>query len=71
VLNTEEGAYRWLDSLDRYGFACVNGVEPTTAATEKVCARAGVIKHTVFGGMWEFTANMEHNEYVRVPLWSV
>lgn len=48
--------------LDRYGFVFVRGVEPTPEATEAVARRIAYIRETIFGGFWDFTANMEHKD---------
>ena len=52
----------WLEQIERYGFAFVEGVPPTPEATQAVAKRAAYIRETIFGGYYDFTANMEHKD---------
>ncbi|WP_455373326.1 trimethyllysine dioxygenase [Limibacillus halophilus] len=51
-----------LENLEAYGFILVEGVEATPEATEAVARRIAYIRETIFGGFWDFTANMEHKD---------
>ena len=35
-------------------------VEPSPAATRAVVERLGAVQHTMFGGVWEFSADGRH-----------
>ncbi|HEX6958636.1 MAG TPA: trimethyllysine dioxygenase [Ferrovibrio sp.] len=62
LMAEEAGLREALTQLDRYGFIFVKGVEPTPEATEAVARRIAYIRETIFGGFWDFTANMEHKD---------
>ena len=51
-----------LEQLDRYGFCMVEGVPATPAATIGVAERVAYIRMTIFGGYYDFTANLEHKD---------
>jgi hypothetical protein len=40
-------------------------------ATQTLMERAGVIRSTIFGSFWDFTANMEFSECVYPSAWRV
>jgi len=52
----------WLEQIERFGFAFVEGVPATPEATQAVAKRAAYIRETIFGGYYDFTANMEHKD---------
>jgi trimethyllysine dioxygenase len=52
------GLLRWLALAEEYGFALVSGVPPTLEATRELVQRIGYVRETIFGGMWDFTANL-------------
>jgi trimethyllysine dioxygenase len=52
----------WLEQIERFGFAFVEGVPATPEATQAVARRAAYIRETIFGGYYDFTANMEHKD---------
>jgi len=52
----------WLAQIERFGFAFVEGVPATPEATQAVAKRAAYIRETIFGGYYDFTANMEHKD---------
>ena len=59
----EEGALRdFLERVERQGFCFVEGVPATPEATRAVAQRIAYIRETVFGGYWDFTANLEHKD---------
>ncbi len=59
----DEGVLRtFLEHVSRYGFCFVEGVPGTPEATREVATRITYIRETIFGGYWDFTANMEHKD---------
>jgi trimethyllysine dioxygenase len=52
----------WLEQIERFGFAFVEGTPATPEATQAVARRAAYIRETIFGGYYDFTANMEHKD---------
>ncbi|XP_013190107.2 trimethyllysine dioxygenase, mitochondrial [Amyelois transitella] len=69
-LGSVDGARIVFQNLLDYGVALIDGVEPTTSATQVVCEALGGIQHTLFGGMWEFTTRADHADtaYTNIPL---
>ena len=58
VTNTDAGIVQWLTSTLQYGFCIVTGTPATAEATEALVRRVAYIRETIFGGFWEFTADM-------------
>lgn len=52
----------YLEKVESYGFAFIEGVPGTPEATQAVAKRIAYIRETIFGGYWDFTANMEHKD---------
>jgi trimethyllysine dioxygenase len=51
-----------LENVGRYGFCLVAGVPATPQATCAVAERVAYIRMTIFGGYYDFTANLEHKD---------
>jgi trimethyllysine dioxygenase len=58
VMGSDDGVREWLSIVATYGFAVVTGAPATTSATESLIRRVGYVRETIFGGFWEFTANL-------------
>ena len=58
IMSSDDGLLRWLSLVDEYGFALASGVPPTNEATKELVTRIGYVRESIFGGMWDFTANM-------------
>jgi len=58
VMNTDGGLRQWLTTTLQYGFCLVSGTPPTAAATEALARRVGYLRETIFGGFWQFTADL-------------
>lgn len=58
----EEGVAEWTGKIYRHGICFVEGVPPTPEATEELLKRMAVIRHTHYGGFWDFTSNFEHGD---------
>ena len=52
----------FLEKIARFGFCFVEGVPGTPEATKAVAARIAYTRETIFGGYWDFTANLEHKD---------
>jgi trimethyllysine dioxygenase len=52
----------FLENVESLGFCFVEGVPGTPEATQQVAKRVTYIRETIFGGYWDFTANMEHKD---------
>lgn len=58
VIDDDEGVARWLDQVARFGFCIVRGTPTTVEATERLARRVGYVRETIFGGMWDFQADL-------------
>ncbi|HSB85178.1 MAG TPA: trimethyllysine dioxygenase [Ilumatobacteraceae bacterium] len=58
VMETDAGLRRWLSTVAAHGFAIVRGTPTTAQATEALIRRVGYVRETIFGGFWEFTADL-------------
>jgi len=61
-LNDDAVLKDYLEKVESYGFAFVEGVPGTPEATQALAKRITYIRETIFGGYWDFTANMEHKD---------
>lgn len=62
VISDDAALETYLDKLERFGFCFVEGTPATPEATQAVAKRIAYIRETIFGGYWDFTANMEHKD---------
>jgi len=62
VMADDAALMQWLELTEIYGFCIVTGTPATPEATRKLLERVTYIRHTIFGGFWDFTANMEHKD---------
>jgi trimethyllysine dioxygenase len=51
-----------LEQVARYGFCMVEGVPGTPDATRAVAERVAYIRMTIFGGYYDFTADLAHKD---------
>ena len=58
IMAGDAGLLRWLELVEEYGFALATGVPATIEATRRLVTRIAYVRETIFGGMWDFTANM-------------
>jgi trimethyllysine dioxygenase len=58
VIDDDAGVARWLDLVARFGFCIVTGTPATVDATERLARRVGYVRETIFGGMWDFRADL-------------
>jgi len=58
IMSGDAGLLRWLALVEEYGFALAADVPPTLEATRTLVERIGYVRETIFGGMWDFTANL-------------
>jgi trimethyllysine dioxygenase len=58
VMGSDAGLLRWLSLVEEFGFALTTGAVASMAGTEALVKRVGYVRETIFGGMWEFSANM-------------
>ena len=58
VMDSDAGLRQWLSTVATYGFAIVTGAPATATATESLIRRIAYVRETIFGGFWEFTADL-------------
>ncbi|KZF19744.1 trimethyllysine dioxygenase [Xylona heveae TC161] len=58
IMSSEEGVGGWLMSIHRFGFASVEGCPASPEATEELLERISFIRHTHYGGFWDFTSDL-------------
>lgn len=58
VMEGDEGLRDWLTTVATYGFAIVTGTPTTSDDTESLIRRIAYVRETIFGGFWEFTADL-------------
>ncbi|MBV9695730.1 MAG: trimethyllysine dioxygenase [Gammaproteobacteria bacterium] len=61
-MSEESAVKEFLEQVAAVGFCFVEGVPGTPEATQAVAARIAYTRVTIFGGYWDFTANMEHKD---------
>jgi len=62
MLGEEATLREFLEHVERDGFCFVEGVPATPEATRAVAQRIAYVRETIFGGYWDFTANLEHKD---------
>ncbi len=58
IMSGDAGLLRWLSLVEEYGFALATDMPATFEATRDLVTRIGYVRQTIFGGMWDFTANL-------------
>jgi trimethyllysine dioxygenase len=61
-MSSEATLKEFLEQIARFGFSFVEGVPGTPEATQAVAGRVAYTRQTIFGGYWDFTANLEHKD---------
>jgi trimethyllysine dioxygenase len=59
VMSSDEGVLAWLRLVARYGFCIVTGTPNDAGSTQALAERVGYVRETIFGGFWEFTADLK------------
>ncbi|KAL1958221.1 hypothetical protein VTO42DRAFT_4729 [Malbranchea cinnamomea] len=62
VMSSDEGVAEWTAKIYKYGFCFVKGCPVTPEATEKLIERIAFIRHTHYGGFWDFTADLKKKD---------
>jgi trimethyllysine dioxygenase len=58
VMRTDAAVAQWLGKTVQYGFCIVKDTPPTAGATEELLRRVAYVRHTIFGGFWEYSGDM-------------
>lgn len=62
LMADDSGLEACLDLLARFGFCFVEKTPATPEGTQAVATRIAYIRETIFGGYWDFTANLQHKD---------
>ncbi len=57
-MDSDEGVAEWLTMVARYGFCIATGTPATLDATHELVARVSYVRETIFGGFWDFEADL-------------
>ncbi|KAK9851516.1 hypothetical protein MYU51_009899 [Penicillium brevicompactum] len=70
VMSDDTKLGTWLQLIHSRGFCLVDGVPPTPEATKGLLERIAFIRHTHYGGFWDFTADLTFKDtaYTNEPL---
>ncbi len=58
IMGSDAGLRDWLEKVARFGFALATGTPATAEATEGLARRVAYVRESIFGGFWEFTADL-------------
>jgi trimethyllysine dioxygenase len=58
VIEGDDGLNEWIRKVATYGFCIVTGTPTTIEATDHLVRRVGYIRETIFGGFWDFQADL-------------
>ena len=58
VIDGDDGVAEWLGRVATYGFCIVEGTPVTVEASQELIRRVGYIRETIFGGFWDFQADL-------------
>ena len=58
IMGSDDGLRDWLEKVARYGFALATGTPANSEATEGLVRRVAYVRESIFGGFWEFTADL-------------
>ncbi|KAF3937958.1 hypothetical protein ABW19_dt0203032 [Dactylella cylindrospora] len=62
VMASDAGVAEWTSKIEIYGFCFVEGVPISPEATKELVERIAHIRHTHYGGFWDFTADLAMND---------
>ena len=68
ILSGNAALLQWLTLIEEYGFALATGVTSSIEATQELAKRIGYVRETIFGGMWDFTANLAFKDTAYTPV---
>jgi trimethyllysine dioxygenase len=58
VMAGDDGVSAWMRQVSTYGFCIVAGTPATIEATRELVGRVAYVRETIFGGFWDFQANL-------------
>jgi trimethyllysine dioxygenase len=72
IMHSDEGMLEWMTNLITYGYGLAVGVPATGEATKELLEKIAYIRRSIFGGFWEFEADMSKADtaYTNIELLS-
>ncbi|OJJ36648.1 hypothetical protein ASPWEDRAFT_108689 [Aspergillus wentii DTO 134E9] len=58
VMSEDRYLFEWLDKIYSWGFCFVEGIPINPESTQALIERIAFIRHTHYGGFWDFTADL-------------
>ncbi|KAJ5679098.1 Trimethyllysine dioxygenase [Penicillium macrosclerotiorum] len=58
VMSKDASVLEWLEKIWKWGFCFIKGVPVDPASTKTLIERIAFIRHTHYGGFWDFTADL-------------
>lgn len=58
IMAGDRGLKDWLEQVETWGFCIAEDTPADPEATEALIRRVGYIRQTIFGGFWDFTADL-------------
>lgn len=58
VMRSDDGVKQWTSLIRKWGFCFVDGCPVSGEATQELIERIAFIRHTHYGGFWQFTADL-------------
>ena len=58
IMADDRGLERWLEAVEIYGFCLAEGVPATPEDTARLARRISYLRATIFGELWDFTADL-------------
>ena len=68
VMASDSALRDWLSLVETFGFALAVGAPATTEATAAIARRVGYIRETIFGGFWDFSADLAFKDTAYTPV---
>ncbi|KAJ5947131.1 Trimethyllysine dioxygenase [Penicillium verhagenii] len=70
VISNDRALLDWLQNIHGQGFCFIKGVPVDPEATKALIERIAFIRHTHYGGFWDFTADLTYKDtaYTNEPL---
>lgn len=62
VTSGETGIKKWLDLIESHGFCIVRNVPPTIKDSHEMIEKISLVRLTIYGTYWDFTANLAMND---------
>ncbi|KAJ5477138.1 Trimethyllysine dioxygenase, partial [Penicillium diatomitis] len=69
VMSEDKAVLEWLENIWKWGFSFVQGVPVDPQSTKALIERIAFIRHTHYGGFWDFTADLTYKDTAYTNEW--